>query len=200
MPKLYNRLNGKINLPKLIEEAKTFVGANLSGANLSGANLSGANLSGADLTGANLSGADLSGADLTGADLTRANLTRADLTDTCLDPNQLIQGLNKEQAKELGFKVKGNYVFGYRTKNQYLSSYKKPYEVGKTYQSHVFSHDIFTECHPGLFFHPSLDYIKENYNSYKGYIKVKVKIGNFIQAGEKYRTPEFEVVEVIKEK
>jgi hypothetical protein len=175
--------------------------ANLIYANLTRANLTGANLTGADLTRAYLIRANLTGANLTGADLTRAYLIRADLTGanlagTCLDLNQPIKGLTKEQAKELGFEIKSNYVFGYRTKNQYLNTSKKSYEVGKTYQSHVFSHGIVTECHPGLFFHPSLDYIKENYNSHKGYIKVKVKIGNFIKAGEKYRTPEFEVIEV----
>jgi hypothetical protein len=80
-----------------------------------------------------------------------ADLMGADLTGTCLDPAAPVPALTDEEIKEGGLAVRGEYVWGWRTKNS-------PY-VGKCvymprpepYVAPWFSVDRGSTCHPGIY-------------------------------------------------
>jgi hypothetical protein len=167
-------------------------GADLRGADLCGADLCGANLYRADLRGADLSGADLSGAnlyraDLRGANLRRANLRGADLSDTCLDPDAPIQATDL-----LNLECPGDgYAYGYRTaRSQHCGSTE--YVPGQTYRALWLSHDVTTECHPGIYL-ASLAWLQSYYPG-EPVVRCRARIDRIVCAGDKYRTDALEIL------
>ena len=180
--------------------------ANLTDADLRGADLCGADLSGADLTeaklrGADLRGANLSGANLTGADFWDANLREADLRGTCLDPASPLPSLdlgNDAAAFATNAKTTENdpgFLYGWRTAKSSHCTTKGvyvTYEPGCEYVAPWFS-VADTECHPGLYLAPSIEWLENN--DYEGpFVMVKALKSETIKAGEKYRCKRFWVL------
>lgn len=166
------------------------MGSNLRRADLKRTDLRYANLRGADLTdayllGANLSNADLSDANLEVAVLVNTNLYGSILTGTVLDP------LRIPNAEVDEFERDGDFIVGYRTKISIRGDVS--YEAGQCYHAPYFSVSL-TECHPGLYLGPSIDYLMDNY--YSGpYVKVWAKPELTHRAGDKWRTKCFFKVE-----
>ncbi len=167
-------------------------GANLSEADLSEANLRRADLSGADLSGADLSGANLSGANLSGANLRWANLCEADLDGTCLDSNALIPQMSSKQIVGAGFRLDGDFVFGYHTKGSMVCG-NEIYEPGKVYTAPWFSVDQFTDCHPGLYIAPKS--WLEQYYPLVPLVYACCRRDQLLKAGDKFRTKTLLILE-----
>jgi hypothetical protein len=126
---------------------KDLRGADLRWEDLRVADLSGASLSGANLSMADLRGANLRSADLRSADLREANLTRADLRNTILD-NQIMSLAQQFIRETISHKGKSRLVYR-TTQCQYMGS--EEYIPGRTYRAEIFSHDLSTACHPGIY-------------------------------------------------
>lgn len=164
-----------INLAEYRLHLANFRRANLKQANFEGADLStvafdGADLKGANFRGANMCGASLIGADCTNADLSHADLRRTDLectnfsgtnlAGTCLDPKACVPHVPDEEILASGLTIKGEFIFGYRPLDSEFivgdrnqgHNYDYVYEPGVCYTAPVFSVDVDTYWHPGIYF------------------------------------------------
>jgi hypothetical protein len=159
-------------------------------ANLRNANLTYANLENANLYNANLRNANLYNANLTYANLFNANLENANLYNTCLDPENELNNIIE------AFESIEDYVVGYRYKNS-LYNGNINYKINKVYTCPWFSTSN-VECHPGLFFMPTIKSLKNWEDNDIPIIQVKVKKDLVHKAGSKYRTKEFKVVKVME--
>ena len=165
------------------------------------ANLYEADLYKADLRGADLYGANLYEADLRGASLYEADLSLANLTGTCLDPTAQLPSLDLEDdANAFAANVKATendpeFLYGWRTaKSAHCTTngVYVTYEPGCEYKAPWFSVSD-TECHPGLYFAPSVKWLEEN--GYSGpFVMVKALKTETFKAGEKYRCKRFWVL------
>ena len=166
--------------------------AMLCSANLRGVNLRGANLRGAYLSSANLYQADLYKADLYQADLYKADLREANLSNTYLDPH--LTELQRTFCRACPADADG-YRIVYRTSTS-LDVKGTIYIPGHTYEAPVFSADIMSECHPGIYA-GSLAWMRAKYPT-RSLVKCRVQDGDwFITAKGAIRTCRLEVLEYV---
>jgi len=137
-----------------------------------------------EIEGTSLSGAYLSGANLYRANLSGANLSGANLSNTVLDPNATLNTPTDWPEIDEG------YAIGYRTRE---AGHIDKYRDGRFYSADFFS-VCTTECHPGLYLWPTLRHAKEYSVNKVEIIKVRTKLSEIHQAGNKYRCRWFEVV------
>lgn len=151
----------------------------------------------ADLGYAEFVNCDLSDADLTATVLKYTRFDNCILTGTCLDPDSPISDEGRAGIYSY-FPVEDDGTFvAYRTSvSQHVG--RTVYTPGETHIAPIFSTDMGTGCHPGLFFN-TLDGMERNYPA-SDWVKVRVNIKDAMRTNSgKFRCRQFEVLEYEKE-
>jgi len=124
------------------------------------------------------------------ANLSGANLSGTKLSRTCLDP------VLTAAARRLATLNRQRGIIGYRTAtSQHVDD--KTYTPGHTVVANALSWNSATECHPGIYFYPTLEELRNRY-PIQSVVKVYVRAGDYVPTAKgAFRAARIRVLETV---